>query len=470
MVLFLVCTIPFLDLEHHPHDLVDPVPRPRRARSTRLLLQPGLIHEPLEFLLFSDFAVVLAYMHLYTLFMVTPIFNTMMRIDRRLHRGGASTAAPGLADVAHVVVPLCKPGIAIGSIFVVTLVMGDFITVRLMSGGQSASVGADDLQPDLAAAVPRRLRQCRGAAGGRAADDRGDPPHRRHPEGAVSRDLWSGAGGGMTFGLVGRLALTAFFGLFVLFLYGPTLTIVVLSFQGPDGGLTFPMNGVSLHWFAHLFEQQAVGDFGGCSRSLAAARPDRDDADGGDLALPPASPSAAASAAVGAAVHADRRQPDHPFDPGQPRHRPAVQPERPRSRLVQLRVRRAAHLDAAVRPADHVRGVQPLQPRLGGSGAAISGPRPGSASGMWCCRSSGRVWSGVALFGFTLSYDEFARTLLTAGSDNTLPLEIFGMTTNVTTPVLYALGTVTTGLSFLVIAVALIAMAALRRAADRRSG
>jgi len=77
---------------------------------------------------------------------------------------------------------------------------------------------------------------------------------------------------------------------------------------------------------------------------------------------------------------------------------------------------------------------------------------------------------GVALFGFTLSYDEFARTLLTAGSDNTLPLEIFGMTTNVTTPVLYALGTVTTGLSFLVIAVALIAMAALRRAADRRSG
>src|SRR6201999_1193933 len=58
---------------------------------------------------------------------------------------------------------------------------------------------------------------------------------------------------------------------------------------------------------------------------------------------------------------------------------------------------------------------------------------------------------GVALFGFTLSYDEFARTLLTSGSDNTLPLEIFGMTTNVTTPVLYALGTVTTGLSFLVI-------------------
>ena len=75
---------------------------------------------------------------------------------------------------------------------------------------------------------------------------------------------------------------------------------------------------------------------------------------------------------------------------------------------------------------------------------------------------------GVALFGFTLSYDEFARTLLTAGSDNTLPLEIFGMTTNVTTPVLYALGTVTTGLSFLAIGAALMTMATLRRAATVR--
>ena len=58
---------------------------------------------------------------------------------------------------------------------------------------------------------------------------------------------------------------------------------------------------------------------------------------------------------------------------------------------------------------------------------------------------------GVALFGFTLSYDEFARTLLTSGSYNTLPLEIFGMTTNVTTPVLYALGSLTTGFSFVMI-------------------
>src|SRR5260221_10593031 len=70
----------------------------------------------------------------------------------------------------------------------------------------------------------------------------------------------------------GRAVLTGFFLLFVLFLYGPTMTILVLSFQGPDGGLTFPMNGVSVHWFASLFETQKVGDFrGSLARSLILA-------------------------------------------------------------------------------------------------------------------------------------------------------------------------------------------------------
>ena len=70
-------------------------------------------------------------------------------------------------------------------------------------------------------------------------------------------------------GRIGRSIMIGCFALFVLFLYGPTLTIMILSFQGPDGGLTFPMNGVSLHWFANLFERQAVGDFGGSmQRSL----------------------------------------------------------------------------------------------------------------------------------------------------------------------------------------------------------
>jgi putative spermidine/putrescine transport system permease protein len=52
--------------------------------------------------------------------------------------------------------------------------------------------------------------------------------------------------------------LALLFGLFVLFLYGPVITIFILSFQGPEGGLTFPMRGVSLHWFAVL--RDGVGD------------------------------------------------------------------------------------------------------------------------------------------------------------------------------------------------------------------
>ena len=56
--------------------------------------------------------------------------------------------------------------------------------------------------------------------------------------------------------------ISVFFALFVLFLYGPFSAIFILSFQGPDGGLTFPLNGVSFHWFANLFEKQSVGDFG----------------------------------------------------------------------------------------------------------------------------------------------------------------------------------------------------------------
>ncbi len=70
---------------------------------------------------------------------------------------------------------------------------------------------------------------------------------------------------------------------------------------------------------------------------------------------------------------------------------------------------------------------------------------------------------GVGLLGFTLSYDEFTRTSLISGETNTLPLEIFGMTTNVTSPSLYALGTLTTIFSFVLIGVALFTMRFLSR-------
>jgi putative spermidine/putrescine transport system permease protein len=104
------------------------------------LVSAGIVPQPIEWLLYSDFAVVLAMVHLYTLFMVTPIFNTLMRIDRSLFEAARDAGASGWQVLWNVVIPLAKPGIAIGSIFVVTLVMADFSTVQVMSGGQSASV------------------------------------------------------------------------------------------------------------------------------------------------------------------------------------------------------------------------------------------------------------------------------------------------------------------------------------------
>lgn len=138
--LFLACTVPFLT--SNIIRMISWVPfLGREGLVNSALLRAGAIGRPLDALLFSDFAVVLAFVHLYTLFMVVPIFNAMMRIDRRLIEAAVDAGAGPLAVLREVVVPLSKPGIAIGSVFVLTLVMGDFITVRLMGGGQRASVG-----------------------------------------------------------------------------------------------------------------------------------------------------------------------------------------------------------------------------------------------------------------------------------------------------------------------------------------
>jgi putative spermidine/putrescine transport system permease protein len=140
MVLFLICTIPFLT--SNIIRMISWIPfLGRNGLLNQSLMSMGVIDQPLEFLLFSDFAVVLAMVYLYTLFMVTPIFNTLMRIDRALIEAARDAGASAFQILTNVIIPLAKPGIAIGSIFVVTLVMGDFITVRFMSGGQSASVG-----------------------------------------------------------------------------------------------------------------------------------------------------------------------------------------------------------------------------------------------------------------------------------------------------------------------------------------
>jgi putative spermidine/putrescine transport system permease protein len=140
MVLFLVCTIPFWT--SNVIRMISWIPFLGRNGLTNMtLIQFGIIKQPLEFLLYSNFSVVLVYVHLYTFFMVVPIFNSMMRIDRSLLEAALDSGASGWQTLTNVILPLCKPGIAIGSIFVVTIVMGDFVTVRMMSGGLSTSVG-----------------------------------------------------------------------------------------------------------------------------------------------------------------------------------------------------------------------------------------------------------------------------------------------------------------------------------------
>ena len=255
--------------------------------------------------------------------------------------------------------------------------------------------------------------------------------------------------------------LSGFFALFLLFLYGPIVTIGILSFQGPQGGLTFPMRGFSLHWFRDLFEQQAVGDiWGSFRRSLA-------------LALMVMVVTVVVSVMGGLAF---------------------------RKRFVGSGALFYLLITALVIPSILISlGVGLLFSQSGlsvhwatsGFGAQLTWTLPFGLLIMFAvfnrfdrsyeeaARDQGATnWQtirhvvlpiiapsliGVALFGFTLSYDEFARTLLTAGSYNTLPLEIYGMTTNVTTPVIFALGTMTTIFSLVVIGVFLLTAGVLNR-------
>lgn len=243
--------------------------------------------------------------------------------------------------------------------------------------------------------------------------------------------------------------LAIFFTLFVLFLYGPLSAIVILSFQGPNGGLTFPLNGVSLHWFANLFEQQAVGDFGGSFRRSFA------------LGLMVMVVTVVVSLLAGLAF---RRK----FWGATPLFYLAVASLVVPSIIVSLGIG-VLFSQLGLQPAWYTSGF----------GAHLTWTLPFGVLIMFAvfnrfspayeeaARDLGASsWQsfrhvvlpiilpsliGVGLFGFTLSYDEFARTLMTSGTYNTLPLEIYGMTTNVTTPVLYALGTVTTVFSLIVI-------------------
>jgi putative spermidine/putrescine transport system permease protein len=140
IVLFLICTIPFWT--SNVIRMISWIPLlGRNGLINQTLLQLHVIKQPLEWLLFSDFAVILAFVHLYTLFMIVPIFNSMMRIDRSLVEAASDAGASGWQTLANVIIPLSKTGIVIGSIFVLTIVMGDFVTIGVMGGQQIASVG-----------------------------------------------------------------------------------------------------------------------------------------------------------------------------------------------------------------------------------------------------------------------------------------------------------------------------------------
>jgi putative spermidine/putrescine transport system permease protein len=140
IALFLVCTIPFWT-----SNVIRMIPwiplLGRNGLINSTLIKLGIIREPLEWLIYSDVSVILSLVHLYALFMIVPIFNSMMRIDRSLIEAACDAGASGWQTIWNVVIPLSKPGVVIGSIFVITIVMGDFVTVGVMGGQQIASIG-----------------------------------------------------------------------------------------------------------------------------------------------------------------------------------------------------------------------------------------------------------------------------------------------------------------------------------------
>ena len=259
----------------------------------------------------------------------------------------------------------------------------------------------------------------------------------------------------------GFYVLATVFGLFVLFLYGPILTIVVLSFQGPEGGLVFPMRGFSVHWFADLFRPQSIGDiWGSFARSLK-------------LGLIVLVLTVVFSFLAGLAFR-------HRFTGGTLLFYIAVASLIMPSVVVSLGIGAGFELLGIERNwyssalGAHLSWTLPFGLLImfavfnRFNPAYEEAARDLGASGL---QTVNHVvlpivlpsLVGVALFGFTLSYDELARTSQAAGALNTLPLELQAMQTNATTPVIYALGTLTTGLSFAVITICLLTVLIIQR-------
>ena len=275
--------------------------------------------------------------------------------------------------------------------------------------------------------------------------------------------------------------LTIFFGCFVVFLYGPVLSIILLAFQGPEGGLTFPMRGVSLHWFEELWRGLGVVDISrGLRRSLF-------------LGILVMMFTVVLSLCAGLAFRKKFRGSGVLF---YLTIASLIIPSIAISLGIALQFRL---LDETIKWLGQTLEIQwivnDFQTSMGlvasGLGTHLTWTLPFGLLIMFAvfnrfnpsyeeaARDLGATpwqtfWGvvfpliapalvGVALFGFTLSYDELARSSQALGSVNTLPLELRGLTTTVTNPSIYALGAVTTGVSFLVIGLSLALFWALRR-------
>ena len=276
-----------------------------------------------------------------------------------------------------------------------------------------------------------------------------------------------------------------FFVLFALFLYGPMLSIILLSFQGPEGGLTFPMNGFSLHWFGELWEGAGVVDIGSAFRRSLL------------LGFVVMVLTVVLSVAAGLAFRKQFRGAELLF---LTTIASLIVPSIVLSLGVALEFRL---LDETIKWFGELFEIEKIiydfQTTLGmftsGMGTQLTWTLPFGLLIMFAvfnrfdksyeeaAKDLGATqWQtirevvlpiiapsiiGIGLFGFTLSYDELARSSQVMGATNTLPLELRGLTTTVTTPIIYALGTITTLFSFAVIGLFFLAFWLLSRSRSK---
>lgn len=120
IALALNCTVPFWT--SNIIRMISWIPFPgRNGLANSAFLSMGVIDKPLEWLPLSDFSIMFAVVHINTIFMIVPILNTMMRIEKSLVEAARDAGAPGAQILWNAIIPLTKPGIMIGTIFVLTL-------------------------------------------------------------------------------------------------------------------------------------------------------------------------------------------------------------------------------------------------------------------------------------------------------------------------------------------------------------